>query len=121
MDAKEKVGIESLLELMDAVLAVGADVTVALDDGKLSLTESLGLAKHVPGILRAVKAAPGIPGELMDLDDAERTEIVAHFADKFSLPNDEVEQRVERLFGVAVNLAREAVEVAAIVKEFRAK
>jgi hypothetical protein len=57
----------------------------------------------------------------MDLDDAERTEIVAHFADKFSLPNDEVEQRVERLFGVAVNLAREAVEVAAIVKEFRAK
>ena len=73
-----------------------------------------------PAAIGAIKVAPDLPGELMDLDDEERKQIVAHFADKFDLPNDEIEQRVERLFSVAVNLSVEVVAVIGIVKDFRA-
>jgi len=116
---KPKSGIEHIVVVMDSVLAIGTDIAVAMEDGKLSLAEILGMSKDLPGAIGAIKAAPDLPAELSDLDDAERDQIIAHFADKFELPKHEVEQRVERLFRVAVNFAEQIAETIAIVKEFR--
>jgi hypothetical protein len=116
-----KAGIQSIITIMDTVLAVGIDVAAALNDKKLSFAETLGMSKHIPGAIAAIKVARDLPAELSDLDDAERTEIIAHFAEKFDLPSDELEQRVERLFGIAVNLAEQIAETVELVKDFRSK
>ena len=120
-EEKAKLGTKSIVVVMDAVLAIGTDIHDAMADGKITLPEILGMSKDLPGAISAIKAAPDLPGELADLDDAERDQIIAHFAEKFSLPNADVEQRVERLFRVAVNFAEQVAETVAIVKEFRAK
>lgn len=119
MDTK-KAGIDGIVTVMDTILDVGMDIAKAMDDKKLSLPETIALSKHIPGAIGAVKAAPDLPAELLDLDNEEREQIIAHFAEKFDLPNDEVEKRVERLFRVAVNLSVEIAEVVEIVKDFRA-
>jgi len=119
--SEPKVGIDHVIIVMDFVLAVGTDVAVALDDKKLSLSEALSLSKEIPGAIAAIRAAPDLSAELADLDDEERAQIIAHFAEKFSLPNADIEQRVEKLFSIAVNLAEQIVETVALVKEFRAK
>jgi hypothetical protein len=116
-----KKGTEHIIIVMDSVLAIGTDIHDAMADGKITLPEILGMSKDLPGAIAAIKAAPDLPGELSDLDDAERDQIIAHFADKFELPNHEVEKRVERLFRVAVNFAEQVAETIAIVKEFKAK
>jgi hypothetical protein len=116
-----KAGITHIITVMETVLAVGSDIAGSLTDGKLTLSETLALSKHIPGALSAIKAAPDLPAELSDLDEDERAQIIAHFADKFTLPNDELELRVERLFGIAVNLSEQIVETVGLVKAFRSK
>ena len=114
-------GIKSIIVVMDTILDIGADIAAAMDDKQLSLSEGLSLGKHIPGAIAAIKSAPDLPGELQDLDDEERAEIISHFANKFDLPNDQIEARVEKLFAVAVNLSIEVVEIVGVVKAFRSK
>jgi hypothetical protein len=113
-------GVRSIIIVMDTILDIGTDIAAALDDKKLSISEGLSFSKHIPGAIAAIKAAPDLPGELKDLDAAEREEIIAHFAGKFDLPNDQIEDRVEKLFAVAVNLSIEVVAIVDVVKAFRA-
>ncbi len=119
--SEKKVGIDSTILIMETMVAIGTDIGKALDDRKLSLAESLAMVKHAPALLGMIKAAPQLPAELKDLDADEREAVVAHFCEKFDLPNEQIELRVERLFSVAVNLSVEIVEIIDIVKEFRAK
>lgn len=119
--SESKAGIKNIITVMETVLAVGSDIGSAMTDGKLTLAETLALSKHIPGAIGAIKAAPDLPAELSDLDDEERAQIIAHFADKFDLPNEELEQRVKRLFGIAVNFSKQIVETVALVKAFRSK
>jgi hypothetical protein len=118
---QRKAGIDGIVVVMDLILDIGTDIAAALEDKKLSLPETIALSKHIPGAIGAIKAAPDLPAELADLDDEERAQIIAHFAERFSLPSAEMEQRVERLFGVAVNFGEQIVETVELVKEFRAK
>ena len=116
----EKVGIVNTIVVMDALLSVGGTIAEGLqDDGKFGIADSIKLAKNIPETLSAIHAAKEMPTELRDLDDEERAQIVAHFADKFDLPNDDLEERLERAFRVAVNLSAEVVEIVDLAKEFR--
>lgn len=121
MSENEKVGIDHIITVMDGILAIGTDLATALEDGKLSMVETIGLSKNIPAAIAAIKAAPDLPAEIRDLDDEERAQIIAHFSEKFDLPNDELEQRVEKLFAISVNVAEQAVEIVGLVKEFRKK
>ena len=119
MSEESSVGVENIIVVMEAAIAVGMDIADALEDGKFGWADTIGLAKNIPDVVSAAKAAKELPDELRDLDDEERDEIVAYFADKFDLDNDELEEKLERVFSVAVGLAGEVVEIIDLVKAFR--
>ncbi|MBN2684955.1 MAG: hypothetical protein JXR40_06720 [Pontiellaceae bacterium] len=98
MDEGVKAGVEYAIIVMYAVIGVGCNVANALEDGKFGFSDSIGLLTKLPQIISAVNEAKEMPAELSDLDDAERAQITAHFAEKFDLPNDVLEKRMERVF-----------------------
>jgi hypothetical protein len=115
----EKKGIMNIIVVMDALIAIGMDVAEALEDKKLSWLEGVGLANNVPAVFGAINAATELPDEFRDLDDAERDHIVAHFAEKFDLPSDELEEKLERVFAIAIGLGAQVVEIVDLVKDWR--
>ncbi len=115
----EEAGVANVIIVMDAAIAIGVDIADALEDGKFGWADTVGLAKNIPDVIGAAKAAKELPDELRDLDEAEKQEILDHFSDRFDLPNDELEEQLERVFKVGVNLAREVVDIIDLVKDFR--
>ncbi len=69
---------------------------VALQDGKISLTEGFGLAIGLVPFGESVQNFKGqtVP-ELKDLYQKEVENIVQSFAKRFDLPNDQVEEFIE--------------------------
>lgn len=119
MSEENKQGVENTIILMDAVIGIGMDVAEVLEDKKVSWIEGVGLANNIPNVMRAINAAKELPAELRDLDDAERDQIVAHFAAEFDLPSEELEEKLERVFAVAVGLGSEVMSIVDLVKDFR--
>jgi hypothetical protein len=120
-ELNKQIGIDSTILTMETAIEIATDIGKALDDKKLSLSESLAMVKHIPSVISLIKGAPQLPAELKNLSADEREVIVAHFADKFDLADDAAEARVEQLFRTVVVLAAETVAVIDLVKSLRTK
>jgi len=110
-------GIENLKE----IIALGGDVTFgfarSLEDGKLSFQDLPNFLPAARTLLPAIKDIDQVDDEFADLDDSERAELIAYFADRFDLPSDEVERVIEKLFRVGLDLADVIGDVAGLLKK----
>lgn len=96
------------MEKLKNALKVCSDVAEksfeALEDGKVSVPEGLGIGMKALGFINVVKDFPEIKEEYTSLTDEQKVELSAWFADEFDIVNDSTEFIIEQVVTVIVNL-----------------
>lgn len=102
----KKVGIENLVVIVGFILGLGNKVGEALEDGKVSFAETMGLLPELIKLPTALKALPEAAHEIQDLDMEERQELERIIAQKFQIVGKEnIENLIEQSLFLALNLA----------------
>lgn len=101
--ASGKISVENVKKLVTYLGAAKKEVDGIMEDHKVSLRD----LKHLPGIVRAIKGLVGVDykqllPELSDLDDAEKEELKAVFAEAFKLPNPELNEALKDGFAFLI-------------------
>lgn len=104
----EKLGIESIKIAVIAAINLGEKIEKNLaDDGKISLTEALGIgAGSFTDVVKVLKSGSQIKDEFLDLDDDERTELIDLVKSELDLDNDKVEVIIEEAIVFLLQLDR---------------
>jgi len=95
---EEKLGIENLSTAIIAVINLAERIENKFeDDGKISLTEALGVgAASFGDVVRVVKSGSKIKDEFNDLDSEEKLDLFALIQSELDLNNDKIENIVEK-------------------------
>jgi len=85
---------------------VGSKVATSLaDDGRISISEGIGISMKALGIIAIFKNLGTIRDEIKNITVEKKDALIAKFQAAFDLPNDEAEKRVEEGIIVLINLA----------------
>lgn len=88
------------------ILETGNKVVDALaDDGKISFGEGVSIAMKGVALVGVFKDLPEIKNELKNATSEDVALLVETFKEKFDLPNDEAEQKIEQGIEVLTQLA----------------
>lgn len=93
---------EALITLLDTGNKVISSIA---DDGKIDFGEGINIAMKGIGLVRVFKDIPEIKEELKNITPEQGQELVVIFKEKFDLPNDEAEMKVEQGLEVLSKLA----------------
>ncbi len=89
------VRLKQLGDILDLGISLGNAFGESMEDGVLSYSDAFNFATPL------MKIAPAIDGgldglqEAWDADEADRELLKAYFKEKFDLPQDDIEQRIE--------------------------
>lgn len=93
----EKLGIEKLKLAILAVITLGEKIENSREDGKTTLIESIAIGTStLPDVIKIIKNGEQIKAEFLDLDEAEKTEIVEFIKSELDLINDKLEEIIEK-------------------------
>ena len=114
----EKLNIDDLKKLVAAIGSLGSVAGEVFEDGKISLTDlvsigKLGIALSQLALIDYEKVLP----EVKNLSSAEIMELHAIFADKFDMPQDALEAKVEKIFLTSQKLFAVIVEAIILFKK----
>lgn len=98
-------GIEKLRGAISGLIRVAQVSVDAFDDGKLSLIEGAKIAVAGFQFWNTVKDIEALKQEWLDLNDAEKTQLVNFFKSEFDLQNDDLEMLIEQMFEAIIHLA----------------
>lgn len=97
--------MENLRKALSTLMSITEKTDSALaDDGKISISEGVGIAMSAIGLVKVVKNAKAIKQEYLALTDDDRMDLTAWFAAEFDIVNDNVEQIVESVFSALMQL-----------------
>ncbi len=96
--------MENLKKALGTIINVAEKSELALQDGKISIAEGVGIAMSSIGFIGIVKNAKDLFNEYTALSEAEKIELYNWFEIEFDLVNDSVENVVESVFKVLLNL-----------------
>jgi len=96
--------MENLKDALATVIKIAEKTDEALEDGKVSISEGVGIAFSAIGLIKVVKDIKTISAEYMDLTDDQKTELAEWFKNEFDLRNDNVEEIVEMVFASLLSL-----------------
>lgn len=99
-------GIKEVQDLLIFVCKLAEGFVKTLDDKKFNVLELVNFVPAVTALPAAISGIEDIPAELVDMDDAEREELLAAIADEFDIDADEVEEFVEDALGVVLSLVQ---------------
>jgi len=108
------VDVKETKELLTFVAQLGNGIGLSLADGKWSLGDVGNFVPALQGIFPGLSGLNLVNDELADLTPEEVEEIKAHVTMVFEIPQDQVEEFVER--GVQIGL-----DLANLVKDFFTK
>ena len=98
--------MKNTTEALITLLEVGNKVKTAIaDDGKVNLSESIGIAMKAVQIVGIFKNLPEIKKELKAATSMDILALVETFKTNFDLNNEEAEQTVEQGIEVLTQLA----------------
>ena len=98
-------GTEHVIKVISFGTELGDAIKDSLaDDGKITGLEYVKIVKKAVPVVAIVKNIKGFLNELGELDADDKATILAHFKEKFDLPDDEVEMKVEKGFKLAMDL-----------------
>jgi len=95
--------VEQTKELLDFALTFGNALGVALEDG-FQVSDLLTLMPSFVKLPKAIEGSGEIPTELKDLDDAEVAEIRDFIRQKFDIPDDKLEEVIERALALGLEI-----------------
>jgi len=98
-------GFEKTTSALSVLITAANKVDAAIsDDGKISLTEGIGIAMTGIGLINIFKNIGEIAGELKNITPDALTALIELFKTKFDLKNDEAELMVEQGLEVLARL-----------------
>jgi len=98
--------LKKTIEAVTVILTAANKVDAAIsDDGKISLSEGIGIAMTSIGLVSVFKNIGDIAIELKGITQESLNELIAFFKEKFDLKNDEAELMVEQSLEVLLRLA----------------
>ncbi len=100
----ERLGIEKLKQDLLTLIKFGEKIEEALADGKLKFGEIIALVPASLEIWKQAKDFRETWKEALDLDEAERAELVAMVAGELDLTNDKAEKIIELSFQVVTEM-----------------
>lgn len=100
-----KVGIEVLKKDITIISKIVMGLDSAASDGKIKLVEWVAVALKGVKLIDVVKTIKKAKQEYLDLDGAEKNELVAHVAKELDLRNDEVERFIEGVIEIGIGLS----------------
>ena len=106
--------VKEVKELIGFGISLGERVAKSLEDGELTWTDAFQFVGVLGEANKALQGIGSIPGELADLSEAEKDELVAYVEAEFDIENDKVERAIELGFEIAASLVQ-------FVAEWRAK
>jgi len=98
--------MEKTKKALKVLLITGNKVAESLkDDGKISLTEGMGIALKAVSLVGVFKDLPEIKEELKVATPADVQQLVEDFKADFDIPNDDLELKIESGLEVLAQLA----------------
>lgn len=97
-------GIETLKKAVDFGMKLGTDTGNALEDGKIDWTEYPILLSDLMGAGAVVKSGKDLKDEINELDPDEAADLKSYIAEKFDIPNDKLEAKIEAAINAVVAL-----------------
>ena len=96
--------MEDLKKALGTIINVAEKSELAMQDGKISIAEGVGIAMSSIGFIGIVKNAKDLFNEYTALSEEEKVELYDWFELEFDLVNDSSEDVVEGVFSVLLNL-----------------
>ena len=96
--------MENLKDALATVINIAEKTDDALIDGKISISEGVGIAFSAIGLIKVVKNIKPIVDDYKALTEDQKDELVEWFTFEFDLENDNVESIVELIFTALLNL-----------------
>lgn len=113
-------GVDNLIKVGDVIVEGGHVAEKMINE------EGSGMAKaaHMMLMFDELMALPTVDFSLLDdelkeLDQADKDKLNAHFKEKLDLEDDEVEEKIEKVFAMALKLEGVVREVIGLVQEFK--
>lgn len=101
----ETFGIENIKKALKFAGTLTDSIVNALkDDGKIKGMEFFQIAMTLPNIIPVLKNISEIVDEYYDLDLSEMEELKVYFKNEFNIPNDKVEEKIEKAFNLILAL-----------------
>lgn len=85
-------------------------VTALKDDGKIKGMEFFQIAMTLPGLVPVLRNVNEIVDEYYDLDLNEMEELKVYFKEEFNIPNDKIEEKIEKAFNLILALGDSILE-----------
>ncbi len=98
-------GIENIKEIVKFVGEFVKAMVKTLEDEHFSFTDLPYFATAGKALSAAIKGIGDVSAEFGDMDETERAEIIAFVKDEFDLPDDEVEEFIEKVFRAGIYIA----------------
>ncbi len=94
-------GIKETKELVTCILDFMEGIAVSLDnDGEITWTDAINFVSALKSMPRAFDGISEIPTEVGDLTENEVKELVEYVMEEFDIPQDQVENMIERALGI---------------------
>lgn len=100
-----KLGINVLKENLTIIASLVNTIDESLADKKVNVYEGIKIALKGISLIKVVKTIKDAKAEFLDLDGAEKGELVAHFKNEFKLRDREAELMVENIVSITVGLS----------------
>jgi len=101
----ETLGTDNIKKALKFVGTLTNSIVKALeDDGKIKGMEYFQIAMSLPGLIPVFRNINEIVDEYYDLDEMEMNELKLYFASEFDIPNDQVEEKIEKAFNILLAL-----------------
>lgn len=91
-------GIEKFKTALAFVINFGEAIDKRMEDGKITFTEWLTLIPKLSGIREVVMNSKDIWREYLDMDSAEKDEIVQFIETELDIRNDKAEEMIQDAF-----------------------
>lgn len=99
-----KTGITETKELLDFGFDLQEAISSSLSDGKITLADAPTFFSTLMGSATAFGGIQKVTGELLDMDDTEKEELLSHVRSRFDLPDDVLEILIEDTIGSIMGL-----------------
>lgn len=99
-----KTGIKNLKEVLAFVLSLSEAMYKSMADGRIGLTDMVYFLEAFRKLSDAVDDIHIAVKEMMDIDEAEKAELIAYAKEEFDIPNDMIEEYVEKGIALGIQL-----------------